>query len=328
MSGTPTPATNLPYLQRWLSALSVSDWMHEITLVVGSVDDYTAGPMVTWTESLPWGWVTWGLDTTFGFVVPRPGQDKVGQLTVREIAVRDPAGGPLTQLQTTSHKRQAYIRLSDGSRAGVFGEAIPVGVAAGGAGGFIGGGAITRAVGAATLIPSVWGGIAGGMLGIAGWLGWRERGRRHTRTWHQGLDPDVPLDVAIIGESQLQVDSSRMLDPVFLRDLSRTLDQYRWNLADPDQVTSTRTNLDRTVEEIRAISATAEQIAGNEANERAEILDQLAQDFPADTSPDDGVAESIRLRLDAVRQLHGLDDQHRDTDSDPPPHRPSGGDQQ
>lgn len=326
MSGTPTPASNLPYLQRWLSVLSESDWMHQIGLAVGRVDDYSAGPVVTWTESLPWGWVTWALDTTFGYVVPRPGQDEVGQLTVREIVVRDPAGGAITQRQTTSHKQQTYMRRSDGSPYGVVGVAVPVGFAAGGAGGFIGGGVITRAVGAATVIPSVWGGIAGGMLGIAGWLGWRERGRRHTRTWHQEQDPDVPVDVAMIGEAQHQVESSRMLDPVFLRELSRNLDQYRWNLADPDQVTTTRTNLDRTVEEIRAVSATAEQIAGNEANERAEILDNLAQDYPADTSPDDGVAESIRLRLDAVRQLHGLADEHGN--SDRPPHRPAGGDQQ
>lgn len=119
-----------------------------------------------------------------------------------------------------------------------------------------------------------------------------------------------------------------MLDQVFLHDLSRTLDQYRWNLADPDQVTTTRTNLDRTVEEIQAISATAEQIAGNEADQHAEILDKLAHDYPANTSPDDGVADSIRLRLDAVRQLHGLDDEHKDTDSDPPPRRPPGRDPQ
>ncbi len=145
-------------------------------------------------------------------------------------------------------------------------------------------------------------------------------------TWRHEPDRDVPLDVAIIGEAQHQVDSGRVLGPVFLRDLSRHLDQYRWNLADPDQLTATRTNLDRAVGEIRAISATAEQIGGNEANERAEILDKLAQDYPADTAPDDGVAEGIRFRLDAVRELHGLDDESRN--SGRPPRPPAGGDQQ
>ncbi len=76
MSGTSALHSDLPYLQRWLSVLSVSDWMHQIGLAAARVDDDSAVPVVTWTESLSWGWVTWALDRMYGYVVPRPGQDR------------------------------------------------------------------------------------------------------------------------------------------------------------------------------------------------------------------------------------------------------------
>ena len=305
---------NLPFLQQGLSGLSVSDWTHQLRLALVAVTDFTAGTIVTWNEEQPWGWVTWAIDTSYGFQIPRPEHAAAGHIYVHEILAPDPDAGAIARHQVFASVQPTVMRRKDGSPLEVIDSPVQLAGAVSGATGFIGGGALTRAAGATTLIPSVWGAIFGGMVGVSGWLFWRQRGRLRTRTWRaEEHDPDVPYDLATITglHAQLRHVANWVGDPAYMGELHRRLDRYRWDLLHPPEVPRARANLDRLADAIAGLLASAQEAGERQAGLRQEILNELDTAYPVDaTTGDDGVADALQARTAALRKLHGLDKGH------------------
>lgn len=301
----------LPYLQQGLSRLSPSDWVHQLRIALAQVTDFTPGPIVTWTEELPWAWVTWGIDTSYGFEIPRPDEVVEGHIYVHEILMPDPSAGAIARQQVVSSVRPAVMRRKDRSVLEVIDTPVQLAGAVSGAVGFVGGGALTRAVDATSLIPTVWGAIAGGLVGVGGWAFWRQRGRLHTRTWRAAEhDADVPYDLATMDvlHAQLRQTAGWVNDPDYTAELHNQLDTYRWGLLDPAQVPDVRGNLDRLNETIQELVASAHEAGERAVGRRVEILNELAASYPVDTQTgDDGAADKLQARIAALRDLHGLD---------------------
>lgn len=309
------PNEHLSYLHQGLSALSVSDWVHQLRIAV-TATDFSIGPVATWTERRPWGQVQWGIDTTHGMKVPRPEQAAPGHVFVRELTVWNPSSGAMARSQVRSSLYPDVVRRKDGSVVGGAESPLQWGGSVTGGAGFLGGGSLMSGVGLTSAPLMAFGAALGGLAGVGAWTLWRHRGRGHTRVWQASAhDADVPADVALIAvlHAHLEHAAGWVNDPSFVADLHGQLDRYRWELLDPGQLDTTRGNLDRVGESIADLVESAQEAGERAMDQRAEILDELQESYPVDTvAGDDGVAEQLQARIAALRELHDLDERKDD----------------